>query len=268
MNKIDHKTIEEYQKILTTDPNSKIFAVLAESYRDIGMIDQAENILHRGITKHPDYAPGYIVLAKILMQKSDFKKAINFLNRAISLSSDNLLALQLLGESQLQLKNPKEALKAYKKVLFLSPNNPRSLQVIKSLEKLTSDEFEPEMFSMQPLAQTTSFDLNQNELKKDSSDQTASQKDAGLERNLSFIDALIVRQQTNLAQKHLLNLQIKYPGNEDIKSRLEMITPDVDFEPAESIRPLPAREKRVIHEKIYRLRKVLQALETHLYTSL
>ncbi len=203
MTKIDSNTIEEYQKILAMDPNSKVFAVLGEAYRELGIIEQAENILRRGISKHPKYAAGYLVLAKIFVQKKQFEDAIKLLTRAVELSPDNLLGYQLLGETHLQMKNPKEALKAYKMALFLNPTHTRSLQVVKSLEKITADEFEEDLFSMRSPSEELPESLDKNSRNLNQTKNV----DLNLERGLSLVDALIVRQHNELARERLIELQ-------------------------------------------------------------
>ena len=261
MARIDSKTIEEYKKALAADPNSKVFAVLGEAYRELGIVEQAENILRRGIARNPNYAAGYIVLSKICLQRKEFDNALKLLTRAVELSPDNLLAFQLLGETHILMKNPKEALKAHKMALFLNPINPRSQQVVRSLEKVTADEFEEDLFSLrQP--QILPED---SAPAKNSAITTA--PDLSLDRSLSLIDALIVRQQTELAHRRLLELQKRHPGHPELRSRLRLLEADEDLETAAPIRPIPAREKRVINEKIQRLQRVLTTLEKRLQAS-
>ncbi len=146
--KIDSKLVEEYERVLATDPDSRVFAVLGEIYREMGFFEKAETLLHRGITKHPDYATGYLVLAKLFLQRKGETEALQLLRRVVELSPDNLLAFQIMGEIYLQQKKPKEALNAYKMVLFLSPIHPRAQQMVRSLEGASGDEYEEEVFTL------------------------------------------------------------------------------------------------------------------------
>ena len=245
MSKIDSRAVEDYQKLLESDPKSKAFAALAEAYRGLGMRDQAETLLRRGISFHPKYAPGYVVLARINLERKNFEHAIRLLAQAIEISPDNLLAHQLLGEAYLQMKNPKEALRAHKMALFLNPQSTRSQQVVKKLESLSAEEFEDDIFEMRPL-------------KPHSVDKTL-EKEYPLDRSLSFIDALIVRHQMPLAKQKLNELQNRFPGNPEVQSRWNLISNE-DQEQAESIKPLASREKQILDYKIEKLQKVLAAL--------
>jgi len=261
MAKIDPKIVEEYQKAFALDPNSKVFAVLGEAYLEMGIVEQAENILRRGITKHPKYPAGYLVLAKVCIHKKDLYGALRELGRVIELSPDNLLAHQLMGETHLSLKNPKDALKSYKMALFLSPTNPRAQQVVSLLEKLTADEFEQDLFTMRPLMeQLPDDDITQ----VTTAPVKPENMDSHLERVLSLVDALIVRQQTDVAKQKLLEMQKRFPGNSEIESRLLMLEADEEIEHAIPIKPLASREKHVINEKIQRLQRLLKALEKRL----
>jgi tetratricopeptide (TPR) repeat protein len=244
MNKISNQAVEEYQKILAADPNSKVFAVLAEAYREMGIVEQAENLVRRGVSKNPTYAPGYVVWGRLLLQKKDFSGAVKVLKKAVEFSPDNLLAYQLLGEAHLQLKEPKEALKAHKMALFLNPHHERSKDVVKKLEILTAEEFADDEFEMKPLQTTV---------------KTATPKN--LELQLSVVDALIVRQELLKARTRLLELQSQYPGETQVTSRLEMIAANDDLEEAEEIKPLVSREKAVLEQKIQKLKNLLRSIE-------
>jgi tetratricopeptide (TPR) repeat protein len=264
VSKLDSKAVEEYQRILAADPNSKVFAVLAEAYLELGIFEQAENILRRGINKHPDYAAGYLVLAKICIHKKDYPAALQLLEHTIELSPDNLLGYQLLGETHLLMKNPDAALKAHKMALFLSPSNPRSQQVVRSLEKLSAEEFEEDLFQMKPLSEQQLPDINAKKSSASSLSTSATlhREDLILDRGLSLVDALIVRQQENLARNRLIELQKKYPGNTEVISRLKMLEAEDEIEQAEEIHPVAFREKLVVDEKIQRLRRVLKVIES------
>jgi len=250
VSKIDRKTIEEYQKILAADPKSKVFAVLAEAYRELGIIDQAENLARRGISNHPSYAPGFVVLGRVLMQRKLNDQAIAPLKKAVELSPDNLLAYQLLGEAYLALKQPKEALRSHKMAMFLNPQNERSRKVVQKLESITADEYEEDLFQMAPLKHSPAASHGATE---------SPQRLYGKEMALSVVDALIVRNQMQKAREKLLELRQLHPGDSEIEQRFQLL--GSESEKAETLRPQLSKEKLVIEEKIRRLRGILTALE-------
>jgi len=251
---LDPKVVEEYQKILAADPRSRVFAVLAEAYREMGLLDQAESLSRSGIANHPNYAPGYVALARLLIQKRSLNEAQRLLQKAVELSPDNLLAHQLLGEAFLQLKQPKDALRAHKMALFLNPNNQRSQQVVRKLESLTADEYEAEdLFAMKSLPEVVSPKPENLESRKPSLGL--------LERGLSVIDALLARQQADLAKEKLRQLNLDFPGHPELTNRWQLLGGSEMLEPATAIKPVASRERRTLDRKINRLKQVLTALQ-------
>src|SRR3989442_143106 len=115
--------VERYQLLYEKDPNSKVFAPLAEAYRRMGLIDEAIDLAQKGVQKHPHFASGRVALGKCLAQKGEYKKAVEQLRAAVEVSPENLLAHQILAECLSKLNKPIEALNAYKMALFLNPND-------------------------------------------------------------------------------------------------------------------------------------------------
>jgi predicted regulator of Ras-like GTPase activity (Roadblock/LC7/MglB family)/uncharacterized protein HemY len=86
--KMDFSEIDERiakcQKILDADPNSQIFAALADAYRKKGLFAKAYEICSKGIEKHPDYGSAYIVMAKISLDQGNHAEAAYQLQRAVA----------------------------------------------------------------------------------------------------------------------------------------------------------------------------------------
>ena len=61
--------IRKCHKIMDDDPNSQIFAALADAYRKKGDMDQAFKICQNGLKIHPSYASAHIVMAKINLDR-------------------------------------------------------------------------------------------------------------------------------------------------------------------------------------------------------
>lgn len=188
---INLEFIERYQKLYEKDPKSKVFAPLGEAYRKMGMIDEALSILEAGVRLHPHFASGHVALAKVLMDKKEYQRAMEHLLTSTDLSPENILAQKLLGECAITLKKPKDALKAYKMVLFLNPNDAHAQMHIKKLESLTADEYEDEVFEMKPLLAEIS--IKEDPKKGAKSPDVIAQKSRQLERVLSLADAFIAR---------------------------------------------------------------------------
>jgi tetratricopeptide (TPR) repeat protein len=148
---VNPEFIERYQLEYEKNPQSKVFAPLGEAYRKMGLLEQANQICKRGVRIHPDFAGGRVAYAKVLLDMKQLTEALTQLEKAVDISPDNLLAHTLLGETLLELRRPKEALKAFKMVLFLNPDDERARQAVRKWEFLTADEYDEEVFRMQPL---------------------------------------------------------------------------------------------------------------------
>ena len=93
--------IAAYTEILVKDPSSTIFISLAETYRKMGMFDDARQIISRGLDLHPDVSPAYIVLARLLCQLEDFSGSVVAFEQALELDQENLAAL--VGYARVQI---------------------------------------------------------------------------------------------------------------------------------------------------------------------
>jgi len=279
MKVIDPSTLAQYEKSLQKDPKSKIFAALADAYREVGQITKAEEVAKKGIQNHPAYVGGYVALGRILCQKKEYESAVPVLQKAAEIAPENILAYQLLGLCYIELSQPKEALKAHKMALFLNPLSEKSRQAVKKLEILSAEDFEKPLFD---LPDTNEFQFQK--LKEPKAAAIARAKanvqvpsakagsnpftSAALERELSFVDALILRNELQLAHNHLSRLQFQGFKDPGIDERLELVNLD------ESIDPLlnssadrepshrPGFKKRLeIDSKINLLKEVLNQIQ-------
>src|ERR1022692_4557729 len=91
--------IERFQLIYQKDPNSKVFAPLAEAYRKMGFLKIAHEISLRGVKLHPQFPSGRLALAKILVDLGKTEEAIPELRATTELSPENITAHALLADS-------------------------------------------------------------------------------------------------------------------------------------------------------------------------
>lgn len=261
MSQISAATIEKYQEILRQDPRSKIFAALADAYREKGLFTEAETTARKGIDLHPEYIGGYVALGKLLCSQKRFAEALPFLNKAAQLSPENLLAHELLGQAFIELGKPQEALRAHKMTLFLHPENQRSRRAVEKLETLSAREFEDDLFQMSPLPKAMAH-LNPSppEQRSTSETQLLENKDELRlrDRQLSLIDALIVRHELEQASQVAEKLFYQLPEDPEVRKRWDLLKDSM--EDASELRPVLSREKAVIEKQIQSLRKILKRL--------
>ncbi len=116
------------------NPRSKVFAPLAESFRKLGLLEDAFKILKDGIRYHPNYTLGYIVLAHCYFDQGKFDLTYNTLRPIISQNADNISLQKIFAEACMNLGYLDEALDIYKYLLFMNPRDKFFIEQVKKLE--------------------------------------------------------------------------------------------------------------------------------------
>lgn len=140
MTQSNRNSIEKYLDLYRRDPQSKVFAPLAEAYRKNGQLEHALDVALKGLKYHPDFASGRMTLGRIYMAQGLWPKAITELKHASELNPELLLAHKLLGECHLETGHIESALQAYKMALYLDPLDEKAKSMVKKLEGLKSSE--------------------------------------------------------------------------------------------------------------------------------
>jgi tetratricopeptide (TPR) repeat protein len=276
--KIDATTVEKYQKIIEKDPQSQVFAPLAEAYREMKMLEEAKRVVTAGVQRHPQFVAGLVTYARIMRDLGEFEKSLEALKKAIQLSPENLLAHQLLAETHLVQKNPKEALKAFKMLLFLNPHSKTAQKAVQKLESLTADEYDEEVFSMTklPEVQLEQWQSKAQELKDSQTNSQIKLDDLrpipretpsvsrAMERMLSLIDAFIVRNDLEKANALLKDTRVEFGEHPEISKRMKTLQVRYN-EPADPtpLKPLAPRHQLIRERKIEVLNMMLRKIEEY-----
>ncbi len=258
---ISQEFIERYQNEYEKNPNSRLFAPLAEAYRRIGRLAEAQELCKRGTQIHANFASGRLAYAKVLLDLDIPEEAYLQLKKATELSPDNILAFHLLGEVCLKLKRPREALQAFKMLLFLHPEDDRAQKAVKKWEFLGAQDFPEESFATE-------------EINKSAGDQAAKPNPVPgkkwshqreLDHAISLADALTIRNDIERALEVLIDAQLRLGQAEEIEKRLKILKrrtqayaeqslPDKNQEFEANLKPKMRRQKlemllRRINEK-------------------
>ncbi|MNK19547.1 Tetratricopeptide repeat protein [compost metagenome] len=266
MPKIEASTVEKYQLILEKDPNSQVFAPLADAYREMGMLKEAYKTVTAGVRRHPLFVGGLVVFARIHRDIGEFAKALDALKKATALAPENILAHQLTAEIHLASKNPKDALKAFKMVLFLNPQSQSARKAVTKLESLTADEYDDEVFSMTKLpdVKLDSSEAPPEEVEMIHPSAIQAKPGKALERMLSLIDAFIVRNDLEKAQTLLKDSEMEFGKNPEITRRLQSLQVRYsDNDEALPLKPLQPREKLIQQKKLQTLEMLLRRIEDY-----
>ncbi len=132
--------IAAYTEILVKDPSSTIFVSLAETYRKMGLFEDARQILVKGMELHSDFPPAYIVMGRVLCQLDDFDGSVAAFERALELDPESLAALVGYARVQILLGNEAAARALLLSARKLSPADPVINKLLLSLPDEVSDE--------------------------------------------------------------------------------------------------------------------------------
>ncbi len=123
-----------YLKKYQEDPNSRVFAPLAEAYRKANRVDEAIEIAREGLRIHPGFVGGRVALARALFDKKLYDEVIAELKAVVQDVPDNLVAQRLLAESYLIQGHVAEALAAFKMLLYFAPQDAETARIVQELE--------------------------------------------------------------------------------------------------------------------------------------
>ncbi len=123
-------------KILKENPGSLVFARYAEQLARAGDVEKAIKILEKGIASNTIYAPGYSVLAEILLEQGREEEAIANLGKAIDLDPQNPRDQLRLGRYQVRNRKPSESMEHLLSALRFEPDVPEVQNALREAEML------------------------------------------------------------------------------------------------------------------------------------
>jgi tetratricopeptide (TPR) repeat protein len=127
--------IERLKEKIERDPNSKLFVPLAEEYKKAGKIEEAMDVLLKGLERHPNYMSARVSLGKIYLEKGMLNEASQEFEKVASVIPDNLYAHKKLAEIYESLDNKNRAIEELKIVLRLNPIDEIAAKTLASLEE-------------------------------------------------------------------------------------------------------------------------------------
>ena len=251
--------IERLQIELSENPRSLNFIRLAECYFENEMITEAEMLVTQSLKFHPNSVSGLLLLSRILKKLQKSASSIPLLEKATQLAPENWQAWLQKAEIHAELQNGKSALICFKKVLFLNPKHSFARRSVSKLEILTADEYEDDLFSMQPIHLTDLKAETATTLKTD-----WVKIPGALERSLAFVDALTVRLDIKKAIELLNECTKKYGSHPEIDSRRLRLTsydkPDYIL-PNNQNKSSHAKLDLIRSQKIFILQELLRRIE-------
>ncbi|MBN1619782.1 tetratricopeptide repeat protein, partial [candidate division WOR-3 bacterium] len=128
--------IIKLQKKFDSEPDSLIFARLADAYLSENLSETALEIAKKGVLRHPDYISGLMILGKCYEKCGDENKALDTYLSVLEKDRENLLALQKVGKGAYKTGRYEKALDSYKKLLELTPFDDSLQQIVDEIEDI------------------------------------------------------------------------------------------------------------------------------------
>ncbi len=132
------KDIEKLKEKFDKDPNSKLFLPLAEEYRKEGMLEEAIDVLQKGLEKHVTYTSARVLLGKTYLEKGMMDEARKEFESVIKIVPDNLFAHKKLAELYRDTGETDLAIKVFKTILKLNPMDEESINNLRDIEAALS----------------------------------------------------------------------------------------------------------------------------------
>ena len=140
MGEKDFSEIARLSERLNKDPKSRIFVQLADAYRKSNMIDEALEILNKGLTFHPNYPLAHLILGKCHFDKRQYEQAKESFEKTLSYDPQNIVALRMLAQTCEVTKDEDGQIKAYQGILAIDPFDAPAKEKLTNLESLHRKE--------------------------------------------------------------------------------------------------------------------------------
>ncbi|MGD8496042.1 MAG: tetratricopeptide repeat protein [Gemmatimonadales bacterium] len=129
----DNEEIQRFEEQYRRNPDSLVFARLADAWRKAGDPQRALDLLRDGIQRHPDYPTAHLVRARALTDLERPADAEESLRRVLELDGQNLVAMRDLAVLAEKRGDPLEAVHWYEQIDVLDPGNPEAAEALERL---------------------------------------------------------------------------------------------------------------------------------------
>lgn len=128
--------IRRFEEQFRDQPESLVFARLADAYRKSGDLQRSLELLEEGIVRHPDYLSAHIVRARTFRDLGRADEARSAFERVIELDAQNLVAIRGLAEIARESGDVVSELAWLERLELADPQSPESGERLAELREL------------------------------------------------------------------------------------------------------------------------------------
>jgi tetratricopeptide (TPR) repeat protein len=235
--KTQTSAIQILEQKLKTNPQSRAFSRLADTYRLRGDVGQAVTLCLEGLAEHPNYVTGRLILGRCYAEQKNFQGAVEELKKVCVTDRRNHAALKMLADIFIKLGRSEEAGGLYRILFDMEPDNPN----VKHLSAKHPSSIQGNIFDIlgiQPISAASSV---QN-LKSSGIDEFADIQ------NMDTIQSEMPRTAVNAVHDNtstiltadLLPAQNDEPTGSDIENQLDSMFGEISPDPIPSSYPAAA----------------------------
>jgi tetratricopeptide (TPR) repeat protein len=176
---VDLNELERYLRIYQENPDSRVFAPLADMYRRLARYREAEQICREGLQRHPYYAGGKVALAYILFDTGRLQEAYQEINAVVTYYPDNLMARKILVRVLGSMGEVAKARREYEALVQLAPQlagDPELERALKGMSLSREEGFESDRPLPPRLAPKVSYPAEKTEPDQDPSEASTRRK--------------------------------------------------------------------------------------------
>ncbi|MFQ5890279.1 MAG: tetratricopeptide repeat protein [Gemmatimonadota bacterium] len=126
--------IRRYEEQYSRNPDSLVFARLADAYRKAGDPERALAVLGEGLSRHADYLSAHIVRARAYADLGRPGEAVKAFEAVLERDAQNLVALRALAELALERSDVSAAHRWLSRLIQVDPVNEEARRTLAALE--------------------------------------------------------------------------------------------------------------------------------------
>jgi tetratricopeptide (TPR) repeat protein len=127
--------LDELKARWEKDPASRAFVPLAEEFRRVGRLAEAEKTCKEGLQRHSNYHSAHVLLGRILLDQDRQDEAAEEFRRVLESEPQNLLAGKLLAGIRRSQGRWGEALEIFRRLQLFYPDNADVRSQVYQLER-------------------------------------------------------------------------------------------------------------------------------------